>query len=461
MSRICDPETIKWLLRLILAVLTFFVSFAGCCVVLVGLGLEIIFRMYEFPKRITRLGLRLMETPLYVMNSCYNDQERAALGSSPITEVRNHIFEKLTPQTPPPSFETNKSSGHSDSCNVSVQVSSLKSHTGFAHCNFTYEELSAATNNFSKENILGEGGFGCVYKGKLPDGREVAIKMLKGNKGLPAELDEFQAEAAVISQVHHRHLVGLVGCAIGHDKVMLVFEFVANKTLQFHLHESKDLMEWPTRLKVAIGSAKGLAYLHEECKPRIIHRDVKAANILLDHSFEPKVGDFGLARYINDENTHVSTRVMGTIGYLAPEYASTGQLTDKSDVFSFGVMLVELISGRKPIMRNDTTHMARSLVDWARPLVAHAATDGNYDSLVDPRLENKYNLEELKRMVACAGACIHFFPDKRPHMIEVLRLLEGVVSPDSYLNAIVQFNQTPVSVILAHCSDPDSSSQEP
>ncbi|KAF3328705.1 proline-rich receptor-like protein kinase PERK1 [Carex littledalei] len=364
-------------------------------------------------------------------------------------------------RTPPLSFKTNKSSGHSDSITASVPVSSLNSHAGFSHSNFTYEELSAATNNFSKENILGEGGFGFVYKGKLPDGQEVAIKMLKGNKGFAAELDEFQAEAAVISQVHHRHLVGMVGCSVGNEKVMLVFEYVGNKTLQFHLHESEDVMDWPTRLKVALGSAKGLAYLHEECKPRIIHRDVKAANILLDHSFEAKVADFGLARSINDENTHVSTRVMGTIGYLSPEYASTGQLTNKSDVFSFGVMLLELISGRKPIMRNDTTHVARSLVDWARPLVPQASIDGKFDCLVDPRLENKYNPEEMKRLVACAGACIHFFPDKRPPMSEIVRVLEGVVPPDNYIKAMVQFSQIPVLVILSHSSDPDSSSMEP
>ncbi|KAJ3701050.1 hypothetical protein LUZ61_004755 [Rhynchospora tenuis] len=456
----CDAETLRWLLHLPLALLSVPVSLVGCSVVLSGLVMAVLFRECQFPKVITQVGLMLMEAPCYVMRTCYRDPKTATCEEPQAREIAHRIFDKLPEPVPPSSFSTTFSSGKSGSGTSSNPSSSLTSVSSFSpsQTTFTYEELSAATDKFSTVNLLGEGGYGYVYKGKLTDGREVAIKMFKGDKSWAADT-ELQAEAAVISRVHHRHLVSLVGLSVGQEKVMLVFEFVPNKTLQFHLHECNDIMDWPTRLKVALGSAKGLAYLHEECHPRIVHRDVKSSNILLDYSFEPKVGDFGLAKYISDDNTHVSTRVMGTVGYLAPEYAMTGQLTDKSDVFSFGVMLLELISGKRPVMRNDTLHTAQSLVDWARPLMAQATVDGNFEILVDPRLENNYDHEEMKRMIACAGACMHFFAAKRPNMSEVVRVLEGVIPPDEYIRSIVQFYQTPVSVLLGIPSD-NSSSQE-
>ncbi|KAI3883973.1 hypothetical protein MKX03_028609 [Papaver bracteatum] len=233
---------------------------------------------------------------------------------------------------------------------------------GFSKSTFTYEELKMATNGFSDANLLGQGGFGYVHKGVLPNGTEVAVKSLKAGSGQGER--EFQAEVEIISRVHHRHLVSLVGyCMVG-DKRMLVYEFVPNNTLEFHLHgKGRPTMDWSTRLKIALGSAKGLAYLHEDCHPKIIHRDIKAANILIDFKFEAQVADFGLAKIASDTNTHVSTRVMGTFGYLAPEYASSGKLSDKSDVFSFGVMLLELITGRQPVDSNQS-YMDDSLVDW-------------------------------------------------------------------------------------------------
>ncbi|KAL3747480.1 hypothetical protein ACJRO7_016291 [Eucalyptus globulus] len=191
--------------------------------------------------------------------------------------------------------------------------------------------------------------------------------------------------------------------------------------------ENEQTLDWPNRRKIALGSAKGLAYLHEYCHPKIIHRDIKASNILLDFKFEAKVADFGLAKFTSETNTHVSTRVMGTFGYLAPEYASSGKLTEKSDVFSYGVMLLELITGRKPV---DQTHtfMDDSLVDWARPQLTRALEDGNFDSLVDPSLQNNYNHNEMARMVACAAACVRHSARRRPRMSQIVRALEGDVS---------------------------------
>ncbi|XP_022740012.1 proline-rich receptor-like protein kinase PERK4 [Durio zibethinus] len=298
---------------------------------------------------------------------------------------------------------------------------------GFNKSTFTYEELAAATGGFSQANLLGQGGFGYVHKGVLPNGKEVAVKSLKIGSGQGER--EFQAEVEIISRVHHRYLVSLVGYCIAGAQRMLAYEFVPNKTLEYHLHgKDRPVMDFSTRLRIALGSAKGLAYLHEDCHPRIIHRDIKAANILLDNNFEAMVADFGLAKLSSDNYTHVSTRVMGTFGYLAPEYASSGKLTEKSDVFSFGVMLLELITGKQPV--DPTNVMEDSLVDWARPLLARALEDGNHDELVDQRLELNYNHNEMQRMVACAAASIRHSARKRPKMSQIVRALEGDSSLD-------------------------------
>ncbi|XP_019192861.1 PREDICTED: proline-rich receptor-like protein kinase PERK15 [Ipomoea nil] len=288
---------------------------------------------------------------------------------------------------------------------------------------FTYEELAIATDNFSNTNLLGQGGFGYVHKGVLGDGREVAIKKLKVGSGQGER--EFQAEVEIISNVHHFHLVSLVGHCISGAQRLLVYEFVPNNTLEFHLH-GKGLppMSWEIRMRIALGSAKGLAYLHEDCRPKIIHRDIKAANILLDNNFEPKVADFGLARLNPDADTHVSTRVMGTFGYLAPEYALTGKLTEKSDVFSFGVMLLELITGRRPIDKAQY-YLDDNIVDWARPLLSQAMDDGNFEALADPKLMKNYDSTEMTRMVTCAAVCVRHLSRRRPRMSQIVRALEG------------------------------------
>uniref|UniRef100_J3LLK4 non-specific serine/threonine protein kinase n=1 Tax=Oryza brachyantha TaxID=4533 RepID=J3LLK4_ORYBR len=389
---------------------------------------------------------------------------------------------------------------------------------GFSKSSFSYDELASATGGFSSANLLGQGGFGYVYKGVLPgSGKEVAVKQLKSGSGQGER--EFQAEVEIISRVHHRHLVSLVGyciagaprvvvyefggfgqvykgtvrgqevaikklrsgsgqgerefraeveiisrvhhknlvslvgyCIAGSSQRLLVYEFVPNDTLEHHLHgKGVPVMDWPARLAIALGSAKGLAYLHEDCHPRIIHRDIKAANILLDENFEAKVADFGLAKLTTDTNTHVSTRVMGTFGYLAPEYASSGKLTDKSDVFSFGVMLLELITGRRPV--DPTNYMEDSLVDWARPLLARALSEGgSFDELVDQRLDNRLDGSELERMAACAAAAVRHSAKRRPKMKQIVRALEGDASLDD-LNEGVKPGQ---SMMFSGGTDYDS-----
>ncbi|CAN6564289.1 unnamed protein product [Malus baccata var. baccata] len=335
--------------------------------------------------------------------------------------------------TPPPFTSSSGGSGSNYSGGDPPSPPPPRGYSlGFSKSTFTYEELALATEGFADSNLLGQGGFGYVHKGVLRNGKEVAIKQLKA--GSVQGEREFQAEVEIISHVHHRHLVSLVGYCMTGSERLLVYEFVPNNTMEFHLHgKGRPTMDWSTRLKIALGSAKGLAYLHEDCHPKIIHRDIKAANILLDFKFEAKVADFGLAKLLSDLNTHVSTRVMGTFGYLAPEYASSGKLTDKSDVFSFGVMLLELITGRRPV---NASHMQDSLVDWARPVLTRALEEQNFDVLVDPKLQNSYDPNEMAHMVACAAACIRHSARCRPRMSQVVRALEGDVSLSDLNNGI-------------------------
>lgn len=251
------------------------------------------------------------------------------------------------------------------------------------------------------------------------------MKSLKLNSGQGEH--EFQAEVEIISHVHHRHLVSFVGYCIAGSQRLLVYEFVPNQTLEHHLHgKGVPVMAWSTRMRIALGSAKGFAYLHEDCHPCIIHRDIKTANILLDDHYEAKVADFGLAKLSNENYTHVSTRIMGTFGYLAPEYASSGKLTEKSDVYSYGVMLLELVSGKCPVDMDDDEN--DTLIDWARPILMRAVDGGDYNELVDPRLLGNYDADEMLRMVACAAACIRHSARRRPKMSQIVRALEGDVS---------------------------------
>ncbi|CAN6284781.1 unnamed protein product [Urochloa humidicola] len=301
----------------------------------------------------------------------------------------------------------------------SVDVVAELPTTGGSH---SYEQLAAATDGFAPGNIIGQGGFGCVYRGRL-DGAEVAIKKLKMESRQGDR--EFRAEVEIISRVHHRNLVSLVGYCIYSDERLLVYEFVPNKTLDSHLHgHNGPALDWHQRWKIAVGSARGLAYLHDDCYPKIIHRDVKASNILLDHNFEPKVADFGLAKYQPGDDTHVSTRVMGTFGYIAPEFLSSGKLTDKADVFSFGVVLLEMITGRLPV-QSSQSYMDDTLVGWARPLISQIAEGGSLQALIDPRLGSDYDPSIMMRMVECAAAAVRQSAQQRPSMVQILKYLQG------------------------------------
>ncbi|PIA47947.1 hypothetical protein AQUCO_01400505v1 [Aquilegia coerulea] len=232
---------------------------------------------------------------------------------------------------------------------------------------FSLRELQVATDTFSNKNILGRGGFGKVYKGRLADGTLVAVKRLKEERTPGGEL-QFQTEVEMISMAVHRNLLRLRGFCMTPTERLLVYPYMANGSVASCLRErqpSEPPLDWPTRKRIALGSARGLSYLHDHCDPKIIHRDVKAANILLDEEFEAVVGDFGLAKLMDYKDTHVTTAVRGTIGHIAPEYLSTGKSSEKTDVFGYGIMLLELITGQRAFdlarLANDDDVM---LLDW-------------------------------------------------------------------------------------------------
>ncbi|KAL9228281.1 hypothetical protein vseg_003876 [Gypsophila vaccaria] len=286
---------------------------------------------------------------------------------------------------------------------------------------FSLTELEKATEKFSSRRVLGEGGFGRVYRGILEDGVEVAVKLLtKDNHNGDRE---FIAEVEMLSRLHHRNLVKLIGiCFEGHRRC-LVYELVHNGSVESHLHDGdKETghLDWDARLKIALGAARGLAYLHEDSNPRVIHRDFKASNVLLEEDYTPKVSDFGLAREATEGSQHVSTRVMGTFGYVAPEYAMTGHLLVKSDVYSYGVVLLELLTGRKPVDMSQP-HGQENLVTWARPLLS--SREG-VEQLVDPSLAANYNFDDFAKVAAIASMCVHPEVTHRPFMGEVVQALK-------------------------------------
>lgn len=290
---------------------------------------------------------------------------------------------------------------------------------------FTFAQMIETTENFRSDLLLGEGGFGKVYKGML-DGQTVAIKQLDLN-GLQG-IREFVAEVLTLSMADHPNLVKLIGyCAEG-DQRLLVYEYMSHGSLEDHLHgrrPNKKHLDWNTRMKIASGAARGLEYLHDKMKSPVIYRDLKGSNILLDEDFNPKLSDFGLAKLgpVGDK-THVSTRVMGTYGYCAPDYAMTGQLTFKSDIYSFGVVLLEIITGRKAI--DETKGQGeRSLVGWARPLFKDRR---KFPEMADPTLEGKFPTRGLYQALAIAAMCVQEQANLRPIVADIATALNYLSS---------------------------------
>ncbi|MBA0858671.1 hypothetical protein Goshw_029579 [Gossypium schwendimanii] len=317
---------------------------------------------------------------------------------------------------------------------------------------FTVSELKSATKNFSRSFMLGEGGFGCVYKGSLKSPEdpsekiEVAVKQL-GKRGLQARLLDLQhigsfssglicllghkewvTEVNVLGVVEHPNLVKLVGyCAEDDERGiqrLLIYEYMPNRSVENHLSvRSETTLSWAMRLKIAQDAARGLAYLHEGMDFQIIFRDFKSSNILLDEQWNAKLSDFGLARLGPSEGlTHISTAVVGTMGYAAPEYIQTGRLTSKIDVWSYGVFLYELITGRRPLDKNRPKNEQR-LLEWVKPYLS----DRKFQLILDPRLKGKYQLKSAQRLAVVANRCLVRNPKSRPKMSEVLEMVNRIV----------------------------------
>lgn len=304
---------------------------------------------------------------------------------------------------------------------------------------YSYKELKKATGDFSPGNKVGEGGFGSVYKGILKDGTLVAVKVLSHESRQGKR--EFLTELTVVSDIIHENLVRLYGCCLESDHRILVYNYLENNSLAQTLigpNRSNIQFSWKTRTKICIGVARGLAFLHEEVRPHIVHRDIKASNILLDRDLNPKISDFGLARLLPPNTTHVSTRVAGTIGYLAPEYAVRGQVTRKSDVYSFGVLLLEIVSGRcntnsrlpyeeqflleRP---SDITYGLLVLQTWAQ------YERGELAKIIDTSITDDSEIEEACKFMKIGLLCTQDASKLRPAMSTVLKMLLGEAEVDS------------------------------
>ncbi|KAI5060994.1 hypothetical protein GOP47_0023499 [Adiantum capillus-veneris] len=367
----------------------------------------------------------------------------ACLGALWFLFRRYSHSEVTSPKTEPGmvSTRTKRSGGRSllfsdlgSSSSMSLS-SSMATYASTART-FTLAELEKATDNFRIENVVGEGGFGRVYCGILDDGTKIAVKVLTRDQGGK----EFISEVEMLSRLHHRNLVKLIGICTEEHTRCLVYDLIPNGSVESHLHgvdKESSPLDWEARMKIALGAARGLAYLHEDSNPRVIHRDFKASNILLENDFTPKVSDFGLAKVAPDEGReHLSTRVMGTFGYVAPEYAMTGHLLVKSDVYSYGVVLLELLSGRQPVDILKPPGQA-NLVTWARPLLT--SREG-VELLVDPALGRNFPFDNLVRVAAIASMCVHPEVSHRPFMGEVVQALKLVYNDTEVHNEIGSSN---------------------
>ncbi|KAJ4839362.1 hypothetical protein Tsubulata_043159 [Turnera subulata] len=285
---------------------------------------------------------------------------------------------------------------------------------------FTYEELVTATNDFDSDNVVGKGGTSIVYKGCLPDGKELAVKVLKPSEDV---LKQFVSEIEIITTLHHKNIISLLGFCFDCGKLLLVYDFLSRGSLEENLHGNKKNLKafgWRERYKVAVGVGEALCYLHNGCEQPVIHMDVKSSNILLSDDFEPQLSDFGLANWLSASSHTTRTDVAGTFGYLAPEYFMHGKVSDKVDVFAFGVVLLELLCGKMPI-NNENPKGKESLVMWAMPILE----GGKASQLLDPHLEADYDDNQIERMILAATLCIRRSPKLRPQISLVLKLLQG------------------------------------
>ncbi|KAL3008368.1 hypothetical protein AAZX31_07G028100, partial [Glycine max] len=287
---------------------------------------------------------------------------------------------------------------------------------------FSLKEKRSATNNFYYDNKLGEGGIDSVYYwGQLWNWSQIAVKRLEvwSNK---VEM-EFTVELEIFARIRHKNLLSFRGyCAEGHER-LIAYEYMPNLSLHSHLHghhSFKCLLDWNRRMNIAIGYAEGIVYLHHQATPHIIHRDIKANNVYLDSDFQARIGGFRFAKLIPDGAIHVSTEVKGTLSYLAPEYAMLGKANEGCDVYSFGILFLELASGRRPVEKLSST-VKQAMVDLALPLVC----EKKFSELAYPRLNGNYVEEELKRVVFVALICAQVLPGKRPTMLDVVELLKG------------------------------------
>ncbi|KAK2447145.1 G-type lectin S-receptor serine/threonine-protein kinase [Trifolium repens] len=288
---------------------------------------------------------------------------------------------------------------------------------------FEFKNISTATNNFSLANKIGHGGFGSVYKGELPDGLEIAVKRLSRTSG--QGLEEFMNEVIVISKLQHRNLVRLLGCCIEGEEKMLVYEYMPNNSLDFYLFDpiKKKILDWQKRLYIIQGISRGLLYLHRDSRLRIIHRDLKLSNILLDGELNPKISDFGMAKIFgSSENEGNTRRIMGTYGYMSPEYAMEGLFSEKSDVFSFGVLLLEIISGRKntSFYNHD---QALSLLGYAWKLW----NEEEIITLIDPEICNPDDVDDILRCIHIGLLCVQEIAKERPNMATVVSMLNSEI----------------------------------
>ncbi|KAG0463427.1 hypothetical protein HPP92_018921 [Vanilla planifolia] len=293
---------------------------------------------------------------------------------------------------------------------------------------YTYKELQNATDNFSPANKIGEGGFGRVYKGRLKNGQFIAVKVLSSES--KQGVREFMNELNSISNIVHKNLVSLYGCCVEGNERILVYNYLQNNSLATTLlgaNYSNIKFSWRTRIMICNGVARGLAFLHEEVMPHVVHRDIKASNILLDKDLTPKISDFGLAKLLPPNATHISTRVAGTIGYLAPEYAIRGQITRKADIYSFGVLLLEIISGRNHANKR-LPYEDQILLQKVWAVYEH----GELLSIIDTSLDGDFDAEEACRFVKVGLLCTQDNPRLRPAMSTVVKMLVGEINLDSF-----------------------------